>query len=320
MAGVNQYMTLGYVVGQSAGTQLTGSFSGSFTGLLQGTASNAVSSSYALSASQASLAQTASYVTLAQTASYVASAVSASRATSAANADTASYVTLAQTASYVLQAVSASYATTASFATNATNFTASNILVNGTLTAQTLVVQTVTASIEYSSGSNILGSLLSNTQQLTGSVTITGSLQVNGRTPLYTDQTASLTVTSASYAATASYANATATIPFNIGGTSTYYGTINSSVVGSNNVFTVNTGSYTAATFQYTAYSGSNSRAGQVIASWNNGNVQFTDYSTPDNGTTVAVSSSVVIISSQLQFNFQTNTSGWTIKSQGTLI
>ena len=32
MAGVNQYMTLGYVVGQTAGTQLTGSFTGSFKG------------------------------------------------------------------------------------------------------------------------------------------------------------------------------------------------------------------------------------------------------------------------------------------------
>ena len=32
MAGVNQYMTLGYIVGQTAGTQLTGSFTGSFAG------------------------------------------------------------------------------------------------------------------------------------------------------------------------------------------------------------------------------------------------------------------------------------------------
>ena len=111
-------------------------------------------------------------------------------------------------------ATSASFATTAATASFATNFTASNILVAGTITAQTLVVQTVTSSIVYSSGSNIFGSNLNNTQQLTGSVTITGSLQVNGRTPLYTDQTASLTVLSASYAATASRGNATAVTPF----------------------------------------------------------------------------------------------------------
>jgi len=151
-------------------------------------------------------------------------------------------------------------------------------------------------------------------------VGITGSLLVNNRTPLYVDQTSSLTVTSASYAATASYAVSTATVSFNIGGTSTYYGTVASSIVGANNVFTLNTGSFTAAKFMYTAYSGSNSRAGEVIASWNSGTAQFTDYSTPDNGTTVAVTSSVVIITSQLQFNFQTNTSGWAIKSQGILI
>ena len=75
---------------------------------------------------------------------------------------------------------------------------------------------TVTGTNSFVLGSNISGSandttyinnLVANgtTQQLTGSVTITGSLQVNGVTPLYIDQTSSLSVASASYAATASY-------------------------------------------------------------------------------------------------------------------
>ena len=125
---------------------------------------------------------------------------------------------------------------------------------------------------------------------------------------------------SSSYAATASSANSNATTPFIVGGAAVYYGTVISSISGSNNIFTIATGSYTAATFQYTAYSASNSRAGQVITSWNNGNTQFTDYSTADNGTTTVVTSSVSIVTSQLQLNFQTSTVGWTIKSQGTLI
>jgi hypothetical protein len=87
-----------------------------------------VSSSYALSASRATsaanadtasfvtLAQTASYVNLAQTASYVANAVSASRATSALTADTASYVINATSSSF---AISASYALTSSRAITA---------------------------------------------------------------------------------------------------------------------------------------------------------------------------------------------------------
>jgi hypothetical protein len=55
------------------------------------------------------------------------------------------------------------------------SLTASNALITGTLTAQTLIVQTITSSIIYSSGSNIFGNRLTDTQQFTGSVLITGS-------------------------------------------------------------------------------------------------------------------------------------------------
>jgi hypothetical protein len=54
-----------------------------------------------------------------------------------------------------------------------------SITSTGTLTAQTLVVQTITSSVLYSSGSNIFGNSLSNTQIMTGSVGITGSLTLN---------------------------------------------------------------------------------------------------------------------------------------------
>jgi hypothetical protein len=57
-----------------------------------------------------------------------------------------------------------------------------------------------------------------------------------------------------------------------------------------------------------------------MIASWNGGNVQYTDFSTVDNSSTAQVTMSIAIVSSQMQFNAQTNTSGWTIKSQATLI
>ena len=69
-------------------------------------------------------------------------------------------------------ALSSSYASTSSYANSFT--------VGGTLVAQTLVVQTITSSVEYSSGSNSFGSSLANTQTFTGSVGITGSLSVNG--------------------------------------------------------------------------------------------------------------------------------------------
>ena len=66
--------------------------------------------------------------------------------------------------------LSSSYAQTSSYA--------SAFNVAGTLTATTLVVQTVTSSVIYSSGSNVFGNNIANTQILTGSVTVTGSLAV----------------------------------------------------------------------------------------------------------------------------------------------
>jgi hypothetical protein len=67
---------------------------------------------------------------------------------------------------------------TASFAATASS--ADNLLVRNTLTAQTLVVQTITSSIVYSSGSNIFGNAIGNTQTFTGSLLVTGSSTITG--------------------------------------------------------------------------------------------------------------------------------------------
>jgi hypothetical protein len=103
-----------------------------------------------------------------------------------------------------LSALSASFASTAS--------SADNLTVRGTLTAQTINVQTITSSIDYVTGSSINGSLLANTHQFTGSVSITGSLAVNESNVILTNQTSSMSVATASYwsgsiinSATASY-------------------------------------------------------------------------------------------------------------------
>ncbi len=91
------------------------------------------------------------------------------------------------TSSYASQALTASNANTAS---SADNFT-----VRGTLTAQTLVVQTITSSTEFITGSTKNGSLLSNTHQFTGSVSVTGSLTVNGSDYITTSGSASTRLT-----------------------------------------------------------------------------------------------------------------------------
>jgi hypothetical protein len=64
----------------------------------------------------------------------------------------------------VLNAVSSSFALTAS--------SADNLLVRNTLTAQTLVVQTITSSVDFVTGSTRFGSILGNTHVFSGSVTM----------------------------------------------------------------------------------------------------------------------------------------------------
>jgi hypothetical protein len=78
-----------------------------------------------------------------------------------------------------LQSVTGSYATTGSNQFNGNQSISGSITSNGTITAQTLVVQTVTSSIEFVTGSTKNGSLAANTHQFTGSILITGSLNVN---------------------------------------------------------------------------------------------------------------------------------------------
>jgi hypothetical protein len=154
-------------------------------------------------------------------------------------------------------------------------------------------------------------------------VSVTASRAINANTASYVQNAAS-----ASYAFTSSYA-ATASFSrdFTVGSTLvidqtlTDYASIAASSVGSNNLFTQNTGSYTSAFFKYTCASASfAARAGEVIAVWNGTSVQFTDFSTVDFGNTSPVTASVAIVTGQVQLNMQTNTSGWTIKSMATFI
>ena len=350
------------------------------------TASYASTASYvlnAISASHASNSDTASYVLNAVSSSYSLNSISASYALNstsasyATNSTSASYATNSTSASYASNSTSASYALTADNAVSAsyasTSSYADSFTVAGTLTAQTIIGQTITSSVEYVTGSTQFGSQLSNTHQFTGSVSITGSLAVNDGDVILTNQTSSMSVATASYvvnAQTASYVENAQTASYVLNAVSSSYvlnaisasyalnatsasyaldstnavnatsasnfvvtntlalkntlsdaATIASSVVGSNNVFTRATGSYTSAFFKYTVSNGSNARSGEVMAVWNGTSVQYTDFSTLDIGSTRNnVTASVSIVSSDVQFNIQTNTSGWSIKSLVTFI
>jgi len=108
-------------------------------------------------------------------------------------ATSASYAVTASFAENAPTSLTASHALTASSADNfkirqsltgqtanfSSNVTASNLLVSNTITAQTLVVQVITSSTDFVTGSTRFGTQLTDTHQFTGSVTITGSLSLN---------------------------------------------------------------------------------------------------------------------------------------------
>ena len=162
--------------------EFTGSIEvdGGITGSLYGTSSWAVSASWAPGVESASYAATASsadsfYIRADRfefTGSIeVSGSITGSLFGTASFAQTASYaLNVPATASWAIRAVTAS--------------TADDFLVRGTLTAQTIVAQTITSSTEYVTGSTIFGSQLSDTHQFTGSVNITGSLTTTDLTVL----------------------------------------------------------------------------------------------------------------------------------------
>ena len=128
----------------NGGGTTTGSFTGSFTGSLSGTASYALTASYLLG-----------------------------------SVTSASY---ASTASYALNAVSSSYASTASYLnTLSQDLTFNgNLTLNGTASITYLNVYYESASIIYSSGSNIFGDATNDVQTLIGRTIVSGSLGVTG--------------------------------------------------------------------------------------------------------------------------------------------
>jgi hypothetical protein len=120
---------------------------------------------------------------------------SISSASYAANADrvdgldstsfvfTSSYVVDSGSMSSRVTTIESKYATTGSNIFQANQTICGNLTTTGTITAQTINVQQVTSSIVYSCGSNIFGCALIDRQQMTGSVTITGSLVVTTTAP-----------------------------------------------------------------------------------------------------------------------------------------
>lgn len=209
-----------------------------FTASLHGTASFALTASYAMNGGggggagfpfsgsaviTGSLFVSESFVDLTSASYVLINSTGSLFGTSswAHNSRTASYVEAANVVGLNLSRISSGSATASIqpglFNVNTDtsiqgNLTASNFLTQGTITAQTLLVQYVTASTELITGSTKFGTQTTDSHQFTGSVSITGSFSVTGQATAY-NLTGSLFGTSswaedaisASYARSASF-------------------------------------------------------------------------------------------------------------------
>ena len=97
------------------------------------------------------------------------------------------------------------------------------------------------------------------------------------------------------------------------------YGSTSTPVVSTNYAVLQNlTGSYNSAFFDYFASSGSNFRAGTVIAGWSGSSINYTEYSTTDVGNTNELSMSVDLSGSFVRLLTRVSTTiNWNIKSAG---
>ena len=97
------------------------------------------------------------------------------------------------------------------------------------------------------------------------------------------------------------------------------YGSVSTPVVSTNYVVLQNlTGSYNSAFFDYFASSGSNFRAGTVIAGWSGSSVNYTEYATTDVGNTNQLSMSVDLSGSFVRLLTRVSTTiNWNIKTAG---
>ena len=84
---------------------------------------------------------------------------------------------------------------------------------------------------------------------------------------------------------------------------------------GTETVATISTGSYDAAFFDFVIKNSTNLRAGTVYAVHDGTNVEFTETSTQDLGSTSDVTLSVDISGADLRLRATTTSDNWTVKS-----
>jgi hypothetical protein len=93
------------------------------------------------------------------------------------------------------------------------------------------------------------------------------------------------------------------------------------SVSSNTTLITINEASGTSAVFDYYVSNGAGSRAGTVIAVWDGAATAYTDYSTPDLGTsTTDISFSTSADGTNVYFNVNVVSGTWTVKAASRII
>jgi hypothetical protein len=87
------------------------------------------------------------------------------------------------------------------------------------------------------------------------------------------------------------------------------------SAVGAFTVYELPTSSYDGAFFEYTARSGSNARAGQIMSIWSGSQVNFTETTTTDFGSTTGLAFTMIVTGSNFALTGSVTTADWTIKT-----
>ena len=239
-----------------------------------------------------------------------ASNISASITGNAATATSSSYATsalsssFATTASFAIsssRAISSSFASTASFV-NPLN---QNVIVTGSISAsavyisgsgtQRLTVIGSGSSFPIFTVQGSLGELLNVTDSLSGSLFSINNIAGLPVIEVFSDNTLLFGPYSSRVLNTSTKTTLVSTGAFYL------YG--------------VPTASYDGAFFEYTARSGSNARAGTIMAIWSGSSVNFTETTTTDFGNTTGLNLGVYISGSNMALTGSATTSAWTIKT-----
>jgi hypothetical protein len=198
--------------------------------------------------------------------------------------------------------------------------------VSGSVFFPNLVTSSTVVSNVVMFGTN--GQLFTTASSAIGGGGVSGDYVTTSSFNAYTGSNTSQFAGTSSFALTASYvagtvqnainaqsgSNFVVTNTLSLNGTLTDTATINSTIVGSNNLFQQATGSRTSAHGRYTLYKGTDARAGEFVTVWNGTSTEYYDNSTRDIGDTTDVTFQSLIVTGQIQINAVAASSGWTVK------